>query len=372
MTVWKSFTIILGLGIALPLFGQEQAEDRNQSAAERFFERNDKNKDGKLSREEFPERQRRLFDRIDTDKDGLVTLEEDVYYRNNRRRNRPRNTVSIPEGVTVHRDLIYGQVGDRKLPLDIYLPPDTSSPVPVIIWVHGGGWRNGSRSNGGRALNMTKRGFAVVDVEYRLSGEAIFPAQIEDCKTAVRWVRANAVKYNLNPDRIGGWGSSAGGHLVAMMGLTHDEKVFETNGHSEYSSAVQAVCNWFGPTDFLRMNDFKGRIDHDAPGSQESELIGAPIQENKDKVAAANPIAYVSKNDPPMLIMHGEKDQSVPYNQSELLYAAMQKAGLDVTLYKVVNADHGFRDATQDDAQSLFEMSAQFLEKHLKPKTEGP
>ncbi len=362
---WKIFAVILL--ITPPLFAQEQSENRNQSAAERFFARNDKNKDGKLSREEFPERQRRLFEQIDTDKDGFVTLEEDIFYRNNRR----RNTVNIPEGVTVHRDLIYGRVGERELPLDLYLPPDTSSAVPVVIWVHGGGWRGGSKGNGGRALNMTKRGFAVVDVEYRLSGEALFPAQIEDCKIAVRWVRANAKKYNLDPDRIGAWGSSAGGHLVAMMGLTHDENVFETDDHSQYSSQVQVICNWFGPTDFLRMNDFEGRIDHDAADSPESRLIGGPIQDNKEKVAAANPITYVSKNDPPMLIMHGEKDQSVPYNQSELLYAAMQKVGLDVTLYKVVNADHGFRNATQDDAASLFEMSAQFLEKHLKSQTDA-
>ena len=366
MTRWKFFIPILAILITPPLFAQEQTSNRNQTAAENFLARNDKNKDGKLSREEFPERQRRLFNQIDTNKDGLVTLEEDVYYRNNRR----RNTVNIPEGVTVHKDLIYGQVGERKLPLDLYLPPDTSSPVPVVIWVHGGGWRGGAKGGGGRALNMSKRGFAVVDIEYRLSGEAIFPAQIEDCKTAVRWIRANATKYNLDPDRIGAWGSSAGGHLVAMMGLTHDEKVFETDNHSEYSSRIHVVCNWFGPTNFLRMNDFEGRIDHDAPGSPESKLVGGAIQENKEKVAAADPITYVSKNDPPMLIMHGEKDMSVPYNQSELLYAAMQKAGLDATLYKVVNADHGFRNPTKDTPESLFEMSAQFLEKHLKPKPE--
>ncbi|MDP6041664.1 MAG: alpha/beta hydrolase fold domain-containing protein, partial [Candidatus Latescibacteria bacterium] len=293
MTRWKSLIPILAIFLT-PLFAQEQPANRNQTAAENFFARNDKNKDGKLSREEFPERQRRLFNQIDTNKDGLVTLEEDVYYRNNRR----RNTVNIPEGVTVHKDLIYGQVGERKLPLDLYLPSDTSSPVPVVIWVHGGGWRGGSKGNGGRALNMTKRGFAVVDVEYRLSGEAIFPAQIEDCKTAIRWVKANAEKYNLDANRIGAWGSSAGGHLVAMMGLT--EKAFETEEHSEYSSQIHAVCNWFGPTDFLRMNDFEGRIDHDAAASPESKLIGAAIQENKEKVAAANPITYVSKNDPPM------------------------------------------------------------------------
>ena len=370
MTHSKLLTLCLALLISSPLFAQEQTANRDETAAKQFFENNDKNKDGKLSREEFPERQRRRFDQIDTNKDGLVTLEEDVAYRTNRRRNRV--APSAPEGVNVHRDLVYGQVGDRKLPLDLYIPHNASSPLPVVMWIHGGGWRGGSKGNGGRARDITKRGFALVDVEYRLSGEAIFPAQIEDCKTAIRWVRANAKKYNLDPNRIGAWGSSAGGHLVALMGLTHDEKAFETKEHSEYSSEIQAVCNWFGPTDFLRMNDFEGRIDHDATESPESLVIGAPIQENKDKVAAANPITYVSKNDPPMLIMHGEKDLSVPYNQSELLYAVMQKAKLDVTLYKVVNADHGFRNATEDTPESLFEMSAQFLEKHLKSVPDKP
>ena len=359
MTPWK--ILVIALLIAGPTLAQTESENRTQRAAERFFERNDKNEDGKLSREEFPERQRRLFDQIDADKDGFVTLEEDVHFRNTRR----RNTVNIPEGATVHRDLIYGQVGDRKLPLDLYLPPDTSAPVPVVIWVHGGAWRGGGKGNGGQARNMITRGFAVVDVEYRLSGEALFPAQIEDCKTAVRWVRANAKKYDLDPDRIGAWGASAGGHLVALMGLTHDEKAFETPEHSPYSSRVQAVCNWYGPTDFLRMNDFEGRIDHDAADSPESRLIGGPIQENEEKVAAANPITYVSKNDPPMLIVHGENDLSVPYNQSELLYAAMKKAGLDVALHKVANAGHGFRNPTRDSVVSL---SARFLEKHLKPR----
>jgi acetyl esterase/lipase len=219
---------------------------------------------------------------------------------------------------------------------------------------------------------MTKRGFAVVDVEYRLSGEAIFPAQIQDCKAAIRWIRANSEKYNLDPDHIGAWGSSAGGHLVAMLGTTGEVKDFDTQDHAEYSSKIQAVCNWFGPTDFLRMNDFPGRIDHDAAGSPESKVIGAPIQENKDLVAKANPITYVSENVPPFLIMHGENDQAVPYNQSELLYDALLRVGAEATLYKVKNGDHGFRGATDDTAEERFEMAAAFLEKHLKMSPDTP
>ena len=190
-----------------------------RNKAEEFFRRNDRNKDGQLSRDEFPESARRLFDRIDTDKDGLITLEEDITYRRSRSSRRQPNQrttrqqqsgrsrqTQVPAGTNVERDIVYARVGDRKLLLDLYLPPKGSAPLPVILWVHGGGWRGGSKGSGGRALPMLERGFAVVDVGYRLSGEAIFPAQVEDCKAAVRWVRANAAKYGLDPDRIGAWG----------------------------------------------------------------------------------------------------------------------------------------------------------------------
>jgi acetyl esterase/lipase len=215
---------------------------------------------------------------------------------------------------------------------------------------------------------MVSQGFAVVDVGYRLSGEAIFPAQIQDCKAAVRWIRANAKKYSLNPDRIGAWGSSAGGHLVALLGTAGDVKEFDTAENAEYSSRVQAVCDWFGPTDFLRMNDFPGGMDHNAPNSPESLVIGGAIQENKEKVAKANPITYITGNEPPFLIMHGDKDGTVIYNQSELLYDALVKAGTDVTLYCVKGGGHGFGGATDDTPEGIFKMAADFFEKHLKDK----
>ena len=183
--------------------------------AEKFFARQDKNKDGKLSRDEFPSRQVRLFDRIDTNKDGFISMEEEITYRQSRLSSRQQPSgrsrqPQVPEGTRVERDIVYARVGSRKLLLDLYVPPKRSAPLPVIVWIHGGGWRGGSKGSGGRALPMLQRGYAVVDVGYRLSGEAIFPAQVEDCKAAVRWVRANADKYGLDPKRIGAWGSSAG------------------------------------------------------------------------------------------------------------------------------------------------------------------
>ena len=281
----------------------------------------------------------------------------------------------IPEGTQVEGDIVYAHVGERELLLDLYLPVNAPRPLPVVVWVHGGGWSSGSKGNVDWALSLLSRGFAVVDVDYRLSGEAIFPAQIQDCKAAVRWIRANAETYGLSPERIGAWGSSAGGHLVALMGTAGGKDTssfvgeFETEDHGEYSSRVLAVCDWFGPTDFLRMNDFPGHIDHDATHSPESQLIGGPIQENEETVTKANPITHIKGRETAFLIVHGEKDQLVPYNQSELLYAALERAGALVVLHGVKDGDHGFGGSTEDNMEELLDMTGDFFEKYLKPVT---
>lgn len=278
--------------------------------------------------------------------------------------------VRLPAGAKLQRDIVYARIGDRKLLLDLCLPAKGTAPLPVIVWVHGGGWRGGRKNAGSRARPMLDRGYAVVDVGYRLSGEAIFPAQVEDCKAAVRWVRANATKYGLDPGRIGAWGSSAGGHLVAFLGTAGDVKEFDTEANAEYSSRVQAVCDWFGPTDFLQMDKHSlegSRLIHDAPNSPESLLVGGPIQNEPYRAIArkANPITYVTKDDPPFLIMHGDKDMSVPLHQSELLYDALKKAGAEATLYVVKGAGHGLRGG-QESSEKLFEIVANFFDKHLK------
>lgn len=272
----------------------------------------------------------------------------------------------LPEGTRVDKDIAYASIGDRILPLDLYRPANRAEPLPLVIWIHGGGWRNGSKNPITRCVGLLERGYAVASVEYRLSGEARFPAAIEDCKAAVSFLRFNADRYGLDPNRFGAWGSSAGGHLVSLLGVTNDIADFNTHAISKKASpAVQAVCNWFGPSDFLRMNDFPGRIDHNAPESPESLFIGGPIQENKAQTRRANPITYVSPTDPPFLHMHGENDQAVPYNQSELLHAALQKAGVSSTLHKVAKGDHGFRGATESP-ESLFDRVADFFARELK------
>jgi len=259
------------------------------------------------------------------------------------------------------KDIDYGGEGKKSQMLDLYLPADAKTPLPVIVWIHGGAWRGGNKE-GCPALRFLRQGYAAASINYRLSQEAVFPAQIEDCKGAIRWLRANAGKYNLDPNRIGVWGSSAGGHLVALLGTSADVKELEgkVGGNLEYSSRVQAVCDWFGPTDFLQMSKFPSSMKHDDAGSPESLLVGGAIQENKDKVAKTNPITYVTKDDPPFLIMHGDKDPLVPTNQSELLHDALKKAGVDATFHVVKGAGHGF------GGPELDKMVSEFFDKHLK------
>jgi len=349
-----------------------------QDPAEKLFRQNDKDKDGKLSRAEFPQRVRRLFDRIDKNGDGFLTLEEDRAFRRSRRegqagagRNRPGARARTPEGVTVLRDIPYAGTTNPRQMLDLILPKTRAGdrPLPVIAWIHGGAWRAGSKSGGvGRLARYVAGGrFAGVSIAYRLTGEKIWPAQIHDCKAAIRWVRANAGKHKLNADRIAVWGSSAGGHLVAMLGTSGGVKDLEgdVGPHKGVSSRVACVLDWFGPTDFCQMDAHAApgaRMVHDAPGSPESILVGGPIQENKDKVARANPVTYVTKDDPPFLIAHGTADPLVPCHQSELLVAALRKAGCEVTFIKMIGAGHGFRSTELDRRVALF------LDKHLHGK----
>jgi acetyl esterase/lipase len=271
----------------------------------------------------------------------------------------------LPEGVKALRDLEYVQGGSPAQRLDLYLPEKTERPLPLIIWIHGGAWRAGSK-NGTPALRFTRRGYAVASVEYRLSGEARFPAQIQDCKAAIRWLRAHAKEYRLDPEHFGVWGSSAGGHLVALLGTSGGVAELEGSlGSAGVSSRVQAVCDWFGPTDFLQMDRAGSQIHHDGPNSPEAQLIGGPIQDNKAQVAKANPITYVSKDDPPFLIMHGDQDPQVPFNQSELLEAALKKAGVPVRFQPIRGAGHGGPLFNSPETQRQVE---EFFDKHLKPE----
>ena len=272
-----------------------------------------------------------------------------------------------PLGIKALRDLVYVDGGAEHQKLDLDLPEKASAPLPLIIWIHGGGFSAGDKTDN-PARRMLDQGYAVASLNYRLSGEALFPAQIEDCKAAVRWLRVHAKAYNLDPERFGAWGSSAGGHLVALLGTSGGVKEFEQGAHLELSSRVQAVCDYYGPTDFLQMDAHAvpdARLKHDPSTSPESRLIGGAIQENKDKVARANPITFVTPDDPPFLIVHGDQDPLVPYHQSQLLFEALKKAAVSAHLHTIHGAGHGQGFAGKNIDDSVDE----FFKKNLKENT---
>lgn len=264
----------------------------------------------------------------------------------------------LPAGVREIHDLTYVEGGHERHKLDLYLPEKTDGPLPLIIWVHGGGWQNGSK-DGCLPLRAgyVAQGYAVASINYRLSGHAVFPAQIDDCKAAIRWLRAHAKEYSLDPQRFGVWGSSAGGHLVALIGTSGDVKETDVGPNMDQSSSVQAVCDYYGPTDFTVFVTTPGYESHATDASPEAKLIGGAVMQNKDKAARANPITYVSKGDPPFLIVHGDKDPTVPINQSQLLFDALKQSEVSVHFHTIHGAGHGgpgFAGKNIDDMVSQF------------------
>jgi len=282
---------------------------------------------------------------------------------------RPRASATLPEGARALRNIDYVSGSHARQKLDLYLPAGTNASLPLIIWIHGGAWLAGSKEDC-PARRFLSQGYAVASVNYRLSQQALFPAQIEDCKAAVRWLRAHAKEYRLDPDRFGAWGASAGGHLVALLGTSGGVKEFDTGPNPDVSSRVQAVVDFFGPTDLLRMDEQAGpesRMKHNTPDSPESKLVGGPVQEHQELAAKANPITYVTPDDPPMLLVHGDADPLVPHPQSEILYDALKQAGVEATLHIVKGGGHG--TGFGPDVQ---EQVNRFLEQHLKPPAESP
>jgi len=262
-----------------------------------------------------------------------------------------------------------GIIGHR---LDIHLPLTGPGPFPVVICIYGSAWRsNASKANAFKdriGQRLLKEGYAVVAINHRSSGDAKFPAQIQDVKAAIRYVRANAARFGLNAASIGITGWSSGGHLATFAGVTNGLTKTTVSGievdvegslgpHVGTSSRVDAVVDWFGPTDFLIMDRCGSSFSHDDANSPESMLVGGPIQANKDRCAVANPISYVRKETPPFLIIHGDKDPLVPFCQSEKLYEKMQQMGVPSRLVIVPGGEHGpgvMIDSYFDQAMAFF------------------
>ncbi len=272
-----------------------------------------------------------------------------------------------------HKDLAYATLSSAQK-LDLYLPTTGSGPFPVVIMVHGGGFMFGDKADGAGLTGVDQllaAGYAVASINYRLSGEAQYPAQIFDAKAAVRFLRANAAKYNLNPEKFGAWGASAGGNLVSLLGTTCGVAELEGAelGNADQSSCVQAVVDWFGPIDFLKMQEqFAGTSctsnTNDA-SSPESKLVGAPIQTVPEKVALTNPMNYITADDAPFLIENGTADCNIPPVQNKNLADALSAViGADkVTYVSLEGAGHG---GSQFATAENLNLVIAFLDKYLK------
>ena len=239
---------------------------------------------------------------------------------------------------TILKDIEYARPNGYPLLLDLYLPERAQDEsVPVVLWVHGGGWKNGSKEKA-KAAWLAEEGYAVVSINYRLTDVAQWPAQIDDCREAVRWARRNSSVFGFDLDRIGTWGSSAGGHLVALMGtLPYPE-------NESVSSRVQAVCDWFGPTELLTMppnNVGEGRTEEDVANSNGAKLLGCTVKDCPELARQASAYDNVSKDDAPFLIMHGDEDPGVPIQQSIQFYDRLRKTGVPVQYEVVEGAGHG-------------------------------
>jgi len=249
----------------------------------------------------------------------------------------PALAPAIAAKVEVRRDLAYVENGHERQKLDIYLPKERSAePVPLIVWIHGGGWEGGNKDGCPFAMFATQ-GYVVASINYRLSKHALYPAQLEDCQAALKWLRSKAKEFNVDPAKVGVGGASAGGHLAALVG-TAGAKTTDSDGVK-----VQAVVDIFGPANFLTIWPQSGPdtvIKHNELNSPEGRLFGGPIPEKQELAKQASPTTYVCKECPPFLILHGKQDRLVPWKQSQELHEALEKAGATSELILVDDAGH--------------------------------
>lgn len=274
-----------------------------------------------------------------------------------------------PADLDIDRDIEYGKVGDLTLKLDLYRPKDRpKEPLPAVLYIHGGAWKSGDKAPAPpHILALARHGYAVASVNYRLTGVAPFPAQIEDCMCAVQWVRVNAARYGMDPDRIGAWGGSAGGHLVLLLGCADASSgLGSKDGPPGISTRVHAVCSWFGPADLVKAaREGTGRT-----GVLPS-FLGGTLEEKPEAYKQASPVTHVTKDDPPVLMIHGDADDVVPIGQSEVMLEKLKEAGVEATLIRVKNAGHGFNPAEgpiEPSKEEITRATIEFFDKHLKGK----
>ena len=257
------------------------------------------------------------------------------------------------------KDVAYGPHERNKLDVT---SPASETPLPLLVWVHGGGWAAGDKSGGNPAKLLMGQGYAVAAINYRFSQHSAYPAQLHDCQAAIRFLREHAKEYNIDPNRVGVWGASAGGHLVALLGTTAGVKELDGQPDSKISDKVQAVCDWFGPTDLQKL------VPPDDANNVVAKLVGGALGSHVEVAKKADPVNYLDADDAPLLIVHGTRDPLVPLSQSVYLYEAARKAKVPAELIVLEGAGHGdaaFRTGLLKEEQGG--VTAKFFAKYLKP-----
>lgn len=269
-----------------------------------------------------------------------------------------QQALELEEGVWVLRDIEYGVVDDHSLRLDAYLPAD-KEVHPAVVQIHGGGWRGGDKSSfRGQALRYARDGVAAFSLNYRLSGVAPYPAAVEDCVRAIRWIREHAAELSVDPDRLGAQGGSAGGHLSLMM-------AFMEPGEDDLDADGEPLKNWLrcvvskcGPTDFTADDSMHRQAAAVA-------FLGGDREQRPETYAEASPVSYVSPEDPPVLMVHGTADRTVPYSQVTILKGRLEEAGVPVELITIEGGGHGLKGGDREEIRKAQSRMHEFMLEHL-------
>lgn len=273
----------------------------------------------------------------------------------------------LADGTKILSDIQYTEVDGVALRLNAVLPPEPAhKPYPMVVYFHGGAWRTGNRRSGMRyLLPLARAGYACFSVDYRLTHQAQFPAQAFDCKSAVRWVRAHAGEYNGDPDHIAVMGSSAGGLLALLLGLSNGaaELEGEVGDCLDTSSDVQLTVNWFGPSDLRTPDDVLDKWEKMIM----RELLGGLPSELPELAAMASPVTYIDANDPPVLIIHGTADETVPVETSRVLFSELDAANVEAEYIEVEGGGHGNFRFTSPNQDELIGMMVEFVDQHFMP-----
>jgi acetyl esterase/lipase len=273
----------------------------------------------------------------------------------------------VPEDVTFEKDLEYANPDNQHLQVDLARPKQGEGPFPAVVCIHGGGFRAGKRDGYDKlCLTLAQHGYVAITVTYRLAPAYKFPAAVVDCKTAVRWLRANAAKYHVDPSRVGVMGGSAGGHLALFLGVTAGVKEFEGEGNLDQSSAVSCVVSYYGPSDFTK--SYGKSVD---AAEVLPLFLGGNLEEKRHEHIIASPLYWVTPSAPPTLCIHGTDDKYVAYEQAGWMVDKLKAADVEAELMTIPGAGHGFKFDDKEKTKEVNDKAdaalMEFFDKHLKP-----